>query len=103
MTETILVAVISALTSGGLLAFTQFLISRYDDKQGIKSTLIKLEKDGIRTQLLFLIRICPDEETEILKVAEHYFVKLKANWYMTSMFKQWCDERGLEPEWFKAE
>ena len=47
------------------------------------------------------ITLTPEEcSAEILKVAEYYFVKLKANWYMTGFFKKWCDERGLEPEWF---
>jgi len=103
MKETILIAVISALTSGGVLAFVQFLITRHDDRQDIKGTLKKLEKDGLRTQLLLLIVMQPDEETEILKIAEHYFVKLKGNWYMTSLFSKWCKSRGLKPEWFESE
>lgn len=107
MFETILIAV---LGGGNLLLFIKFLIERHDKKQetkeenelgGINDRLGKLEKDGIRTQLLLLILLRPDEQTEILKVAEHYFCKLKANWYMTSMFKKWCDEQGLEPEWFE--
>lgn len=103
MKETIMIAVISALTSGGVLAFVQFLITRHDDRQDIKGTLKKLEKDGLRTQLLLLIVMQPDEETEILKIAEHYFVKLKGNWYMTSLFSKWCKSRGLKPEWFESE
>lgn len=100
---------IEILVGGNLLLFIKFLIERYDSKKekaekkelgGIKDTLVKLEKDGLRTQLLLLILLKPEEQTEILKVAEHYFVKLKANWYMTGIFKAWCDEHGLEPEWF---
>jgi len=30
-------------------------------------------------------------------------VKLKGNWYMTSMFSKWCKTRGLRPEWFDFE
>ena len=112
MKETILIAVISAMTSVGVLGFIQFLIKRKDDKEqraenkqddDIKGTLKKLEKDGLRTQLLLLILMQPDEETEILKIAQHYFVKLKGNWYMTSMFSKWCKTRGLRPEWFDFE
>jgi len=102
MRETILIAVISAMTSGGVLAFVQFLITRHDEKKGIGSTLRKLEKDGLRTQLLLLILLQPDEQTEILKIAEHYFVKLKGNWYMTNVFAKWCDSHDLKPEWFKS-
>lgn len=106
MAENILIAV---LGGGNALLFIKFLIERHDRKHetkeenelgGINDRLGKLEKDGIRTQLLLLILLRPDEQTEILKVAEHYFCKLHANWYMTSMFKKWCDEQGLEPEWF---
>lgn len=103
MKETIFIAVISALTSGGVLAFVQFLISRHDDRQGIKSTLIKLEKDGLRTQLLLMILLKPQEKKEILTLAQHYFIDLKGNWYMTDVFDKWCEEEcGSRPEWFKA-
>lgn len=109
MAEKILILV---LGGGNLLLFIQFLIERYDKKKEraedkeenhIQSTLKKLEKDGLRTQLLLLIRMSPEEETEILKLAEYYFVKLKANWYMTSIFSKWCKDRKLEPEWFDFE
>ena len=107
MFETILIAV---LGGGNAILFIKFMIERHDrikeaekeDELGaINDRLEKLEKDSIRTQLLLLILLRPDEQTEILKVAEHYFCKLKANWYMTGMFKKWCDEQGLEPEWFE--
>lgn len=108
VTENILIAI---LGGGNLLLFVKFLIERADrkaerdidaERKSIKDTLTKLEKDGLRTQLLLLILLRPEEKSEILKVAEHYFVKLKANWYMTGVFKKWCDEQGLEPEWFEA-
>lgn len=106
MLEKILLAL---LGSGNIILFIKFLIERNDRKKereedkdmgGIKERLQNLEKDGLRTQLLLLILLKPEEQTEILKVAQHYFVKLKANWYMTGMFKRWCDSQGLEPEWF---
>ena len=113
MKETILIAVISAMTSGGVLGFIQFLIKRKDDKEqraenkqgdDIKGTLKKLEKDGLRTQLLLLILMQPDEETEILTLGERYFLKppagLDGNWYMTGIFSKWCKSRNLEPDWF---
>lgn len=109
MAENILIAV---LGGGNLLLFIKFLIERYDKKKeqniederkSIKDTLVKLEKDGLRTQLLLLILLKPEEKTEILKIAEHYFVKLKANWYMSGIFKKWCVEHDLKPDWFDAE
>lgn len=124
MKTTLIVAVVSALTSGGFLAFLQFLISRHDRKQEraedkeekreekhieatlkeISEKLTKNEKDTIRTQLLLLILIRPQEETEILRLAEHYFKVLKGNWYMTSIFKNWLkDNKVAEPDWFETE
>ena len=109
MNQDVLLAI---LGGGNTILFIKFLIERHDRKKeraedneisDIKAALKKLEKDEIRTQLLLLILLQPDEQTEILKLAEHYFIKLKANWYMTGIFKRWCDEHGLEPEWFKTE
>lgn len=117
MLEKILLALLSG---GNIVIFIKYLIERHDRKKeraedkadaqaekaennelgAIKDRLTKLEKDGIRTQLLLMILLRPEEKTEILKVAEYYFVKLRANWYMTGMFKKWCDEQGLEPDWF---
>lgn len=99
--------VIAILASNGFFALVQFLITRWDTKKNLKGTLKKLEKDGLRTQLLMLILIQPDEQTEILTLGQRYFVKppegLGGNWYMTSIFKSWCDEHKLEPDWFKSE
>jgi len=104
MTQTIIIAVISALTSGGLLAFAQFLITRSDDKKGIGKRLERLEKDGLRTQLLLMILLRPQEKKEILTLAQHYFIDLKGNWYMTDVFDRWCEtECGSRPEWFKKD
>ena len=104
MRDTIIVAVISAMTSGGVLAFIQFLITRNDDRQGIKSALKKLEKDGLRTQLLLMILMKPEEKKEILTLAQHYFVDLEGNWYMTDIFKKWLKEKGhSNPDWFQTE
>ena len=103
--STIIVAV---LTSNGFFALLQFLITRWDTKKNLKGSLKKLEKDGLRTQLLLLLLIQPDEQTEILTLAERYFKKppqgLGGNWYMTSLFKKWLEENKVgKPEWFETE
>jgi len=108
MRDTIIIAVISAMTSGGVLAFLQFLITRHDDRKGIGKTLKKLEKDGLRTQLLIMILLRPEEKKEILTLGERYFSKppkgLDGNWYMTDMFKKWLLQEGHgNPEWFNKE
>lgn len=110
MAENILIAV---LGGGNLILFIKFLIERHDKKiekeeedkkDDIKKTLVKLEKDGLRTQLLLLILIKPGEKTEILRIAEHYFKVLQGNWYMTSIFNNWLKaENVANPEWFDNE
>lgn len=105
MKENILIGI---LGGGNLLLFIKFLIERHDAKKASKiedfrDELKTLKKDGIRTQLLLLMLLKPEEQTEILKVAEYYFNTLHANWYMTSMFATWCDEHDLEPRWFNRQ
>ena len=103
MAENIFIAV---LGGGNLLLFIKFLIERHDKKkeQDISGTLHKLEKDGLRTQLLLMILMRPQEKKEILTLAQHYFVDLKGNWYMTDVFNNWLEqEKHGKPEWFKKE
>ena len=120
MTENLIIAI---LGGGNLLLFIKFLIERADAKkdkneakeleviktdiEGIKKEVTLLKKDGIRTQLLLLILMQPDEKTEILTIAEHYFKKpneggLGGNWYMTGLFAKWCKQHNLSPDWFDA-
>ena len=100
MASTIILAV---LGSNALFAFLQFLISRADSKKSIKGKLTILEKDVLRTQLLLLILMRPEEDQEILTIAQHYFKELKGNWYMTSIFSKWLTETSTgKPEWFDS-
>ena len=110
--------VLTSLSTGAFLGFIQFLISRQDNKdeskkklekvlEEISEQLTKNEKDTLRTQLLLLLLIKPQEVTEILRLAERYFSKppkgLGGNWYMTSIFKNWLVENGVgKPEWFDS-
>lgn len=105
--------ILGVLGGGNIILFIKFLIERYDhkkeraedkDAEGVKKKLLVLERDGLRTQLLLLILLKPEEQTEILRIAEHYFKDLKGNWYMTSIFKKWLEEKGVgSPEWFEAD
>lgn len=104
-TETIILAI---LGSNGLFALIQFLITRWDTRKAIEGRLKHLERDGLRTQLLIMLLLKPNEQTEILTLAERYFKKppngLGGNWYMTSMFKNWLEEYTvLKPEWFETD
>ena len=103
--ETIILAV---LGSTALSSLIQFLIKRHDDKKNskynVKEKLTILEKDVLRTQMLLLILMKPEENKEILTIGEHYFKDLKGDWYMTSIFNKWLEATGTaEPEWFEGE
>ena len=100
ITVTIVCAI---LASNALFAFLQFLITRQDTKKNVKGKLVVLEKDVLRTQLLLLILLKPEEKQEILTIAEHYFGDLRGDWYMTSIFNKWLRENEIaEPEWFDS-
>lgn len=53
-----------------------------------------IQRDTARTQLLTLINTSPNNEEEIIKVAQYYFNVLDGDWYMTSIFAQWAESRG---------
>lgn len=106
--NTITTIVMAILASNGFFALLQFVITRWDTKKSIKGKLDHLEKDGLRTQLLIMLLLKPNEQTEILTLAERYFRKppngLGGNWYMTSMFKSWLEEYTvLKPDWFETD
>ena len=99
MSSTIVTIIGAVLASNALFGFIQFIITRRDN--GIKKAMIRLERDVLRTQLLVMVVLKPDESQEILTLAEHYFKDLKGDWYMTSIFYKWLLESDIaEPEWF---
>ena len=101
MSTTITTIVCAVLASNALFAFVQFMITRRDTKRNMDGKLVKLERDILRTQLLMLVLLKPEEEQEILMVAEHYFHDLKGDWYMTSIFNKWLTDADIaQPEWF---
>ena len=68
-----------------------------------RSKLKKLERDTVRLQLLFLMKIMPEEEQELMTLGEYYFDTLKANWYLSTLFDKHLKQRGIErPAWFKG-
>ena len=56
----------------------------------------KAELNATRSQLLTLMSDYPDNESEILKVADYYFNELDGDWYMTDLFTKWADSRGID-------
>lgn len=99
--ELITTIVLAILASNGFFALLQFLITRWDTRKNFKGKLELLEKDGLRTQLLLMISMRPEEKKDILTLGQHYFDDLKGNWYMTDIFNKWLEEKGhSKPDWF---
>lgn len=95
--------VLAVIGSTAISSLVQFFVNRHDQKKHFGDKLTKLEKDGLRSQLLLLILLRPKEQQEILTVGEHYFRNLQGNWYMTSIFNKWLTESNIaEPEWFDS-
>ena len=98
---TVLQFIAALIGSTTVATLIQFFVNRHDKR--LEDKLNKLERDGLRTQLLVLIIQRPEEKQEILTIAEHYFKDLKGDWYMTSIFNKWIIDAGIaEPEWFKG-
>lgn len=99
MNSTIVTIIGAVLASNALFGFIQFAITRKDNS--LKKSMVKLERDILRTQLLVLIILKPEEEQEILTLAEHYFKDLSGDWYMTPIFHKWLINQDIAaPEWF---
>ena len=105
--NTIATIIIGILGAVDFVTLLIFFINRHDQKKGLESKLQTLEKDGLRTQLLMLMLLKPESTQEIMTIGQHYFSKktaggLEGNWYMTSLFNHWLQERGdSAPEWFE--
>lgn len=106
--DTAVTIIVAVLGSTALATLIQFFVNRHDLRTGVQNKLEILEKDTLRTQLLLLILLQPDDEHEILTLGKRYFSKkeaggLEGNWYATPIFNRWCQERKLDPEWFDKE
>lgn len=96
MKDYIIPIIIAAMSSTALFGFIQFLISRHDHQKTIVSQSID------RIQLMLLLADYPKEVDEILMVARHYFIELKGNGFVKTLFSEWIKSQNINiPEWFK--
>lgn len=102
--ETTLAIVVACIGSTGMFSFIQFLLSRKDknkcDIYDIKSTVHQVELGCTRTQLMVLMKDYNNRTEEIMKVARHYFEDLNGDWYMTTLFAEYCKTKKIKvPDW----
>lgn len=84
----------TACVGVGTWCTTQINASTNQKLDDLSSQLSDIKADTTRTQLLTLINTSPDNEAEIMKVAQYYFGELKGDWYMTTLFTKWAEEHG---------
>lgn len=113
--EVVITIICSVIGSGAMFAFIQFLITRKDQRNEmfeqinkrldkIDNRMLTIEKDNCRQQMMLLMNSYPDEKQKLMKLAEHYFVDLKGDWYFTDLFLSWLRTNNIEkPVWFKGE
>ena len=96
-------AIITAIgvITGALITCSSFISSKITESTNERLDLISkklenIELDTTRTQLLTLMSNYPDNESEILKVAYHYFKELDGDWYMSELFAEWAKERNID-------
>lgn len=119
MAETIIVAILGSGALSALISGIFTLINNASSKKKeianqmiimnsrldkIEKNQLKAEKDQCRTQLLLMIKDFPEEKSEILELARHYFADLHGNWFATPVFNKWLEDYHVgKPEWFKQE
>lgn len=96
-------AIITAISviTGTLITCSSFISSKITESvdkklDNISEQLDNIKLDSTRTQLLTLMSNYPDNESEILKVAYHYFKELDGDWYMSELFSEWAKERNID-------
>ena len=74
-----------------------------DDQERIMKAQHRHEMDILRVELKLMISDFPDQESDILRIGEHYFTD-GGNWVMSSTFLAWLQQRNLPtPPWFRNE
>ena len=86
----------TACVGVGTWCVTQINASTNTKLDSISDQMTELKLDTTRNQLLTLMKNYPDNEEEIMKVAKYYFRDLNGDWYMTSLFIEWGEERGID-------
>lgn len=87
--------------TGALISCSSFISSKITEStnerlDSISKKLEDIELDTTRTQLLTLMNHYPENKSEILSVAYHYFKELDGDWYMSELFSEWAKERNID-------
>ena len=92
----------------GLEAKVDTLSGKLDDlvaeQTEIRDALRKQEIDQIRTEMKLMIYNDPSKEEELLRMGQHYFEDLNANWTMGKTYAEWMRSRNITvPHWVRED
>lgn len=62
----------------------------------IEDILVDVQKSTLRTEICNEIERNPHNHDTIMKMAEKYFVTLKADWYLTNRFLDWAEKEQVK-------
>lgn len=88
----------AALVGVGTWCTAQINASTNQKIDNLSEQITDLKLDATRSQLLTLISNYPDNESEIMKVAQYYFGTLKGDWYATTIFTKWASDHGISTD-----
>ena len=73
------------------------IVSEVSDRlDSLDYELKDIKQDTVRLQLINMINTDPDNVETILTIAKKYFLELKGDWYATSIFQNWANERNID-------
>lgn len=103
MESTIIVALITSIPAlvSAIIALATFITTKRSTKleeelNPIRKELHEIRLDTTRTQLIMLMEHQPHNHDTIIKVAERYFLVLRGDWYLTSLFKEWAKKEDVD-------
>lgn len=102
-------AIISALgvIIGGCMGVASYVSARVDEQfethlapveeqiEELHEQSLESKNDRVRQQFLTIIYHQPENTEAVLKIAQVYFVELKQDWYMTTIFLAWADQYNI--------
>lgn len=86
----------AAMVGVGTWCIGQVNATTNEKLDSISTKIDSIELNSTRNQLLTLMSDYPNNESEILKVADYYFNDLDGDWYMTELFSKWGNTRGVD-------
>lgn len=89
-----------AVIAGATATITSYVSNKLTEQINhrmdiIEKKLSSIELDTTRMQLLELMSDDPDNVSEIMKVAKHYFRDLHGDWYMSGIFRKWAEQHNI--------